>query len=60
MDGGYITAEEAANIYQVDLGGTAQAQVSSIPQEFHGIYDDALAAMQDPEKWKEFMFGRFK
>ena len=54
------TAEEAANIYQVDLGGTAQAQVSSIPQEFHGIYDDALAAMQDPEKWKEFMFGRFK
>lgn len=60
VDGGYITAEEAANIYQVDLGGTARAQVSSAPQEFHGIYDDALAAVQDPEKWKEFMFGHFK
>lgn len=48
VDGGYITPEEAANIYQVDLGGTAQAQASSTPAEFHGIYDDALAALQTP------------
>lgn len=48
VDGGYITPDEAAQIYQVDLGGTAQAQVQSTPQEYHGIYDDALAALQTP------------
>lgn len=48
VDGGYITPDEAAQIYQVDLGGTAQAQVQSTPREYHGIYDDALAALQTP------------
>lgn len=50
VDGGYITAEEAANIYQVDLGGTAEASVSSTPQEYHGLYEQAKDALLSGDK----------
>lgn len=50
VDGGYITAEEAANIYQVDLGGTAEASVPSTPQEYHGLYEQAKDALLSGDK----------
>lgn len=50
VDGGYITAEEAANIYQVDLGGTAEASVSSTPQEYHGLHEQVKDALLSGDK----------
>ncbi len=60
VDGGYITEEEAANIYMVDLGGTAQVDVKPVYPEVPSLYEQAVESMMDPDKHKEFLFGRLK
>ncbi len=50
VDGGYITAEEAANIYQVDLGGTAEVSQSAGMQFAPSLYEQAKDALSSGDK----------
>lgn len=64
IDGGYITDEEAAHIFSVELGYNPSEleDVSATPgeQTHPSLYEKAAEAIHDPKKWNEFMFGRFK
>lgn len=64
IDGGYITDEEAAHIFSVELGYNPSEleDVSATPgeQTHPSLYKKVAEAIQDPKKWNEFMFGRFK
>lgn len=64
IDGGYITDEEAAHIFSVELGYNPSeledVPASSGKQSHPSLYKKTAEAIQDPEKWNEFMFGRFK
>lgn len=64
IDGGYITDEEAAHIFSVELGYNPSEleDVSATPgeQTHPSLYEKMAEAIQDPKKWNEFMFGRFK
>lgn len=67
IDQGYITAEEAAEMFTLDLGWnpddlSGMEDVSATPgeQTHPSLYEKVAEAIQDPKKWNEFMFGRFK
>lgn len=67
IDQGYITAEEAAEMFTLDLGWnpddlSGMEDVSATPgeQTHPSLYEKMAEAIQDPKKWNEFMFGRFK
>ncbi len=53
VDGGYITPDEAASIYQVDLGGVAQA-AQSVPT----TYSEFAAVTGNPNIMTELEFAR--
>lgn len=58
VDQGRITPDEAAYIFQVELGGVIPDEEEA--GEFQGIYPQAVAALQSPEAWSGFISKRFK